>query len=395
MTKTFTNIVCETSFLSFTKEEWNRLVPEDSMFQEWEFLSTLESSGCIGRSGDWDIRILSYREAGVLRGVLPFYKRKDSYGEYIFDFQWADAFHRAGIPYYPKYSSAVPFTPVTGSRILISPDISEEGKVTEIQKSLLDALVSKGEEECVSSVHVLFCKEEELKSGKLSGFVPRVTHQYHWFNKDFQSFEDYLGTLVKDRRKTIKQERKKIAALPIRIETLVGDAIGKEHADIFYSFYQDTHSRKWGQAYLNHQFFRTIFDVMKHRIHLVLASDESGKPIGGSFNFYRGDYLFGRYWGATSHVPNLHFECCYYQLIEFAIRNKMKRVEAGAQGEHKFLRGYEAVPMYSMHYIYNESGRQAIYHYLEKEILMEEANIKEYNHHSPIKSLRNGDGNDN
>ncbi len=364
------------------------MVPSDSVFQEWEFLSTLESTGCVGKN-DWVIRILRFQENGELLGVLPFYKRFDSYGEYIFDFQWANAFHRAGIPYYPKFTAAVPFTPVTGARILISPSLSEEKK-KEVILSLLSALKELGKEEGVSSLHVLFCKEDELKLGENAGYVPRLSHQYHWFNRGFETFEDYLSTLVKERRKTIRQERKKVNSLGLTIETLTGNSIEEKHHSIFYRFYEDTHSRKWGQAYLNRAFFQKIFEVMKHRIHLVLASDASGRPVGGSFNFWRDDYLFGRYWGALEQIPNLHFECCYYQLIDYAIKNKMKRVEAGAQGEHKFLRGYEAVPMHSLHYIYHESGSKAIYDYLEREIKMEEQNIQEYNSHSPIKSLREG-----
>ncbi|MDZ4727168.1 MAG: GNAT family N-acetyltransferase [Leptospira sp.] len=387
MTKSQYKLSLHKSFFDFKPEEWNPLVPEDSVFQEWEFLSTLEKTSCLGLTGDWEIQIFAVKENENLSGLFPFYKRLDSYGEYIFDFQWANAFHKAGIPYYPKFTASVPFTPVTGARILLQPNLSDVEKDS-IAKLLLESYIELGREEGVSSSHILFCKDDELNWGKAVGMVPRLTHQYHWINKGYESFEDYLNSLVKDRRKTIRQERKKINALGLKIETLVGGAVKEEHADIFYNFYMDTHSRKWGQAYLNRNFFLLIFKTMAHRIHLVLASDNSGKPIGGSFNFFRGDYLFGRYWGALEHIPNLHFECCYYRLIDFAIEHKMKRVEAGAQGEHKFLRGYEAVPMHSLHYIYNESGSVAIYNYLEREIKLEEENISSYNAHSPLKALR-------
>ncbi len=380
-------ITAHSSFFDFEPSEWNELVDEDTVFQEWEFLSTLESSKCIQKAGDWKFQILAYRENDELLGLFPIYKRIDSYGEYIFDFQWANAFHRAGIPYYPKYTSAVPFTPVTGSRILLSPNLDSPQKNL-IATTLLNTYIELGKSEGVSSAHILFCKEIELDYGKNVGFVPRITHQYHWINKGYETFEDYLSNLVKDRRKTIRQERKKIASSGLVIQTLTGDQILDIHSKIFYDFYMDTHSRKWGQAYLNEVFFTNIFSTMKHRIHLVLATLGDGTPVGGSFNFYKGDYLFGRYWGALQHVPNLHFECCYYQLIDFAIERKMKRVEAGAQGEHKFLRGYEAVPMYSLHHIYHESGSKVIYDYLEKEIKMEEQNIITYNAHSPLKDLR-------
>lgn len=376
------------TFQDFLPSEWNGLVPEDSVFQEWEFLSTLEDTGCIGRNEDWKIHILAYKKDGALVGAFPFYLRLDSYGEYIFDFEWANAFHRAGIPYYPKFTAAVPFTPVTGSRVLVSQSLPKEEQDF-ITKQLLTKYIELGETLGVSSSHILFCKEDEVRLGIDVGFVPRLTHQYHWMNKGYETFEDFLSCLVKERRKTIRQERKKVEALGLDIQTLTGDRIEAEHARIFYQFYSDTHSRKWGQPYLNFAFFSQIFQSMKHRIHLVLASKKDGTPVGGSFNFFRGDYLFGRYWGALEQIPNLHFECCYYQLIDFAIERKMKRVEAGAQGEHKFLRGYEAVPMHSLHHIYNESGSKAIYQYLEREIKHEAKNISIYNSHSPLKALRN------
>ncbi|EKJ85468.1 hypothetical protein CLV96_0354 [Leptospira meyeri] len=376
------------SFRDFTREEWNLLVPPDSVFQEYEFLSGLENAGCIG-NGDWNPIIVFARRNEVLLGVLPAYLRNDSYGEYIFDFQWANAFHRAGIPYYPKLTVAVPFTPVTGNRILFSAVLNDTER-NSLGSLLLQRLLEFGKEKETSSVHILFCKENEQMLGIQNSFAPRLSHQYHWFNKGFANFDDFLSTLVKDRRKTIRQERRKISESGLIIQTLTGDQITEDHAHIFFTFYQDTHSKKWGQAYLNRKFFLEMHRNFRHRLVLVLATDPSGKPVGGSWNVFRDGFLFGRYWGALEHIPNLHFECCYYRLIDFAIEHKMERVEAGAQGEHKFLRGYEAVPMYSLHHIYNEQGRAAIESYLEREIVMERENISAYNSQSPIKSLREG-----
>ncbi|MCW7490225.1 GNAT family N-acetyltransferase [Leptospira meyeri] len=376
------------SFRDFTQEEWNLLVPPDSVFQEYEFLSGLENAGCIG-NGDWIPVIVFARRNEVLLGVLPAYLRSDSYGEYIFDFQWANAFHRAGIPYYPKLTVAVPFTPVTGNRILFSADLNDTER-NSLGSLLLQRLLEFGKEKETSSVHILFCKENEQMLGTQNSFAPRLSHQYHWFNKGFANFDDFLSTLVKDRRKTIRQERRKISESGLIIQTLTGNQITEDHAHIFFTFYQDTHSKKWGQAYLNRKFFLEMHRNFRHRLVLVLATDPSGKPVGGSWNVFRDGFLFGRYWGALEHVPNLHFECCYYRLIDFAIEHKMERVEAGAQGEHKFLRGYEAVPMYSLHHIYNDQGRVAIESYLEREMVMERENISAYNLQSPIKSLREG-----
>ncbi|PJZ45348.1 GNAT family N-acetyltransferase [Leptospira brenneri] len=388
MSETF-QIEISHTFRDFKKEEWNLLVPPDSVFQEYEFLSGLENTDCIGNS-DWVPVITSARREGVLMGVLPAYLRSDSYGEYIFDFQWANAFHRAGIPYYPKLTVAVPFTPVTGTRILLHTNLNEAERES-LASTLLQNLLKFGKKKETSSVHILFCKEEEQSPGIQNSFAPRLSHQYHWFNKSFANFDEFLSTLVKDRRKTIRQERRKISESGLTIQTLTGDQITEEHAHIFYEFYKDTHSKKWGQPYLNRKFFLEMHNHFRHRLVLVLASDALGKPIGGSWNVYRDGFLFGRYWGALEHVPNLHFECCYYRLIDFAIEHKMERVEAGAQGEHKFLRGYEAVPMYSLHHIYNEQGRAAIESYLEREIVMERENISAYNAQSPIKTLR-GEG---
>ncbi|TGK48421.1 GNAT family N-acetyltransferase [Leptospira bouyouniensis] len=374
------------SFNEFNKEEWNRLVPSDSLFQEYEFLNGLEETGCIAKS-DWFPVLVSARQNGTLVGVLPSYLRKDSYGEYIFDFQWANAFHRAGIPYYPKLTVAVPFTPVTGSRILFDPSLSENDRENLCSRMLL-TLKQFGSDENVSSVHILFCKEVEQKLGEQVGFAPRLSHQYHWFNKGFSNFDEFLGTLVKERRKSIRSERKKIIETGLKIETLTGDQITEEHANLFYEFYKDTHSKKWGQPYLNRKFFQHMVESFRHRLLLVLTSKPNGDAVGGSWNLYRDGFLFGRYWGALEYIPNLHFECCYYRLIDFAIEHKMERVEAGAQGEHKFLRGYETVPMFSSHHIYNDQGRSAIEAYLEKEIELEKENIAAYNAHSPIKSLR-------
>lgn len=373
-------------FSDFSAREWNELVSADSVFQEFEFLNTLYQTGCIGKT-DWFPIIFCIRKSGRLVSALPSYLRNDSYGEYIFDFQWANAFHRAGIPYYPKITAAVPFTPVTGNRILHHPSLSESEKEI-CSELLLTRLSTYGKEEGASSLHILFCKSEESQFGESRGFVPRMSHQYHWINRGYESFESFLESLVKERRKTIRQERKKIQNSGLKIHTLTGDQILEAHALIFYEFYKDTHSRKWGQAYLNREFFIQIFQNFRHRLHLVLATNEAGAPIGGSMNVFREGFLFGRYWGAVADVPFLHFECCYYQLIDFAILNKMERVEAGAQGEHKFYRGYEAVPMYSLHKIYHEEGSRVIYKYLEREIEMEKENIKAYNSASPLKSLR-------
>ncbi len=379
-------VVQSKTFQEIQAKDWDALVPPDNVFQEYFFLSALEGNQCIGKR-DWFPFIFQFWSEKTLLGAIVVYERNDSYGEYIFDFQWANAFQRAGIPYYPKFTIASPFTPVSGQRLLLHPKLNVAEKEL-VASRLLEAVKSFGRDRSVSSIHALYCTAEEISFFEAFGFSQRLSHQYHWWNKDFVTFDDFLATLIKDRRKTIRQERRKIAESGLKIEILTGEAIDSGLYRIFYSFYADTHSRKWGSPYLNLAFFQEMFRVAKHRLLLVLAKKPDGTPIGGTINFFKDEVIYGRYWGAIEHVPNLHFECCYYQLIDFAIQKKLKRVEAGAQGEHKFLRGYTAEPQYSMHFIYNESGRAAIERFLETEREMESENIEVYNTHSPIKALR-------
>jgi uncharacterized protein len=379
-------VVQSTSFRDFDPRDWDALVSSDNVFQEYFFLAGLENNRCIG-GRDWIPHIFQWKSEGKLWGSIVAYERNDSYGEYIFDFQWANAFQRAGIPYYPKFTIASPFTPVSGTRLLLHSDLSPTEKAF-VANQLLSEVKHLGKSLSVSSIHSLYCTEEEIPFFESVGFSQRLSHQYHWWNKAFETFDDFLATLVKDRRKTIRQERRKIAESGLKIQTLHGDEINPDLYKVFYSFYADTHSKKWGNPYLNLSFFEEIFRVARHRMLLVLASRQDGSPVAGTLNFFKGDVVYGRYWGALEHIPNLHFECCYYQLIDFAIQNRLKRVEAGAQGEHKFLRGYTAEPQYSMHFIYNESGRAAIEKFLETERELESENIEVYNSHSPIKALR-------
>ena len=275
-------------------------------------------------------------------------------------------------------------TPTTGRRIIVHPEYD----FNKCAKKLIEAALGIAEELGLSSVHCLFVDEDEQQLFTECGFLERITHQYHWHNRDYTDFDSFLGDLKSSKRKQIKKERKSIFESQIEIEILHGKEIEKEHIEAMWQFYFDTHSRKWGNAYLNYNFFDLIHDNFSDKIVMVMAR-ENGMWLGGSFNFIKNSTLFGRYWGTNSDINNLHFECCYYSLIDYSIKNGFKRFEAGAQGEHKFLRGFSAVPIYSSHILFNESASHSISNYLESEKIYMLEIIDSYNKKSPLKYLCN------
>ncbi len=255
-------------------------------------------------------------------------------------------------------------------------------------QKLIDSALKLAIDLGLSSIHCLFVEEDEQRLFTESGFMERITHQYHWHNRDYTDFDSFLGDLKSSKRKQIKKERKAISESGVEIEVLQGNEIKKEHIEAMWQFYFDTHTKKWGNAYLNYNFFDLIHDIFSDNIVMVMAKDK-GIWIGGSFNFIKNSTLFGRYWGTITDISNLHFECCYYSLIDYSIRNGLNRFEAGAQGEHKFLRGFSAVPIFSSHIIFNESASHSISHYLESEKIYMLEIIDSYNKKSPLKYLCN------
>ncbi|WCL50958.1 GNAT family N-acetyltransferase [Leptospira sp. GIMC2001] len=373
------------SFDSIDSDEWNSIIPLDNPFYDLRFLKNLESSHSIGSELTWQPHPLIYRENDRIEAILVFFIKLDSYGEYIFDFEWANAFNRAGINYYPKLTSAIPFTPATSDKILVR----DQSRKKELGYKLLNETISHGAGLGISSIHFLFHSEDEIEILKEMGFYPRLTHQYHWIQRGYQSFAEFLQALKKDRRKTIRKERESLQELGIEVKILESDNIDPELWRLYWRFYQDTHSRKWGQAYLTQDFFVKIFQEFRDKMVLVLALKD-GKPIAGSLNFKGENTVFGRYWGATEDVSNLHFECCYYALIEYTIGNGFQKFEAGAQGEHKYMRGFEVVPIYSSHYFYNKDAGVAINRYLVSEASHMRESIVEWNLKSPLKIFREG-----
>ena len=323
-------------------------------FTTYRFLHALEESGSVGAGTGWGPHHLALREDGAIRAVMPLYVKSHSQGEYIFDFNWADAWQRAGGNYYPKLQSAVPFTPATGRRFLCREGFEDEG-----QAWLTAALVEIAQNNNLSSLHITFCTEAEAAAGPELGLMPRISQQFHWQDAGYDDFTGFLTALSSHKRKMIKRERRVAQAFGGTILCLTGDQIEPRHWDALWAFYQDTGSRKWGTPYLTRAFFDLLHDTMRDDILLIIAERE-GQPVAGALNFIGRDTLYGRYWGALIDHPFLHFEVCYYQAIDWALQNRLTRVEAGAQGEHKLARGYLPVRTHSLHWIADAGFRRAV-----------------------------------
>jgi hypothetical protein len=338
--------------------QWDALAGSGNPFLSHAFLTALEDSGSVGPGTGWQpAPILLEDDAGMLLGAMPSYAKGHSQGEYVFDHAWADAWQRAGGRYYPKLQIAVPFTPATGPRLLLADPM------------LAAPLLSAAEQVCAqngfSSAHATFIEPDQLPLFEQAGWLLRSDIQFHWNNRDYRSFDDFLGSLSARKRKAIRKEREGAQA-GLDIRCLTGADIRPEHWDAFWLFYQDTGARKWGTPYLTRSAFDLIGERLADRILLVLAYD-GGEPIAGALNFIGEDALYGRYWGATREVRFLHFELCYYQAIDAAIALGLKRVEAGAQGGHKLARGYEPVTTWSAHWIADPGFRAAVAEFLERE----------------------------
>lgn len=331
--------------------------PEDP-FTTHRFLMALESSGSTGRGTGWGARPLVLYRDGKPAAALPLYVKSHSQGEYIFDFGWAEAYERAGGRYYPKLQAAVPFTPVPGRRFLGPEDL---------RKDLASAAIALAQGNGLSSLHITFCTPEEAQA--LVGhddLLHRVGQQYHWHNRGYGSFDDFLADLSSRKRKAIRKERQTALASGLSIRALTGDQIEPAHWDAFWTFYQDTGARKWGQPYLTRAAFDAFHATMRDDMLLVLAFNGS-RPIAGALNFIGRTALFGRYWGAVEDHPCLHFELCYHQAIDWAITHGLARVEAGAQGDHKLARGYLPVETHSLHWIADPGFRRAVSEFLDRE----------------------------
>ncbi len=330
-------------------------------FTTHRFLLALEVSGSVGPGTGWTPRPLVARFQGEIIAVAPLYVKSHSQGEYIFDHAWANAYERAGGRYYPKLQVAVPFTPVTGPRLLAREGFEYEGRT-----ALADAIARITADNRLSSAHVTFCTEEDSATLEAAGFLPRLTQQYHWENNGYRSFDDFLADLSSRKRKTIRKEREKAQSFGGTIRIVTGSTITPDDWHAMWAFYQDTGARKWGTPYLTRAFFDQLHAHMRDDVLLVFA-ERDGQPVAGAMNFIGRDTLFGRYWGCLEDHPCLHFELCYYQAIDWAIAHGLSRVEAGAQGEHKLARGYLPSPIHSAHFIPEKGFADAVSRYLREE----------------------------
>lgn len=341
----------------------NPVASRHNPFLSHDFLKALEESGCTAAETGWlPQHIVAEDRSGRVVGAMPLYLKSHSQGEYVFDHGWANAFEQAGGNYYPKLQSSVPFTPVTGARMLVAP-----GEDTErIEAALLNGAIELVRQHDLSSFHVTFLPGESWRRHGGGVILQRTDQQFHWLNNGYGSFDDFLDALASRKRKALKKERREAVSAGITFEHIVGADITEAHWDAFFEFYQDTGSRKWGRPYLNREFFSMLGKVMADRVLLIMAKRD-GRVIAGALNMIGGDTLYGRYWGAVEYHPYLHFETCYYQAIDYAIAHGLERVEAGAQGEHKLARGYMPHPTYSLHYIAHPGLRRAVAAYLDQE----------------------------
>ena len=360
--------------------EWDACAGDVNPTVGYTFLQAMEESGsAIARSG-WAPQHLSLADpSGRVIGIVPLYLKSHSHGEYVFDYGWADAYERAGGQYYPKALSGVPFTPVPGPRLLVAPDAASDTR-----SALIAGLAEFTRQRGISSLHINFPEDTDAEALFEAGFLKRMGQQFHWTNEGYKNFADYLAALNSRKRKAVNKERREALAPGLEIDVLTGADLQPKHWDAFYRFYLATSDRKWGSAYLNRKFFALINERMADKIVLIMAR-HGQEYVAGAFNILGRETIYGRNWGSYGDYKMLHFECCYYRAIEFAIDHGLKRVEAGAQGPHKLQRGYLPVPTYSAHYIPDPNFRRAVAQFLAREREMVEHKIEQLGEYSPFR----------
>ena len=351
-------------------------------FTTYRFLKALEDSGSVGTGSGWNPHYLTAHEGGQMIACAPLYGKNHSQGEYMFDHNFAHAFERSGGRYYPKLQIAVPFTPATGRRFLTRTGFEVQG-----MSALVQGAVQIASDNDLSSIHATFCTEAEALAGAEMGLLHRTSQQYHWYNDGYADWDGFLAALSSRKRKTLRKERLTAQAFGGEIIQLTGDQIEPQHWDAFWDFYQDTGARKWGQPYLTRKFFDIAQDRLRDDILLVFAMRD-GVPVAGALNIIGRDTLYGRYWGCAENHPCLHFEICYYQAIDYAIAHGMKRVEAGAQGEHKLARGYLPATTHSLHWFGDAGFRNAVADYLNAERVAVDDEIEILTSYGPFKKVK-------
>jgi uncharacterized protein len=364
------------SLAGVDRDEWNALAGAQP-FVRYEFLSALIETGCAAARSGWAPQFVLLSRSGALAGALPLFAKSHSYGEYVFDWAWAEAHERHGIDYYPKLVSAIPFTPVRGARIL--------GSTPGVKKAVVQAALELARD--TSSLHVLFPRDEDASLLAEMGFLMRRTVQFHWKNEGYADFEDFLSRLSHARRKNIRQERRRVREAGVSFQWLEGAAITRKHWEFFNRCYRGTYAAHRSTPYLNLDFFLRLGGELPEHVVMVLAERE-GRPIAASLLVRDAENLYGRYWGAVEHVPLLHFDACYYQAIDYAISRKIKTFEGGAQGEHKLFRGLMPVQALSAHWLAHPKFARAVETFLEREGAGVAQYVNELVEHTPFKEVR-------
>ncbi|HUY84104.1 MAG TPA: GNAT family N-acetyltransferase [Steroidobacteraceae bacterium] len=361
--------------------DWNRLAGSAQPFLRHEFLAALEESGCVAPECGWAPRHLIVEDArGSAVGAMPLYLKSHSRGEFVFDFAWANAYHEHGLRYYPKLVAAVPFTPANGARLLTAP----AGDTAAVRAALIGAATQYMQNERLSSWHALFPLHEELETLERAGLIRRLDCQFHWHNRGYASFDEFLASFTAEKRKKAKRERRRVAEAGIRFETLYGEEVGDPLWERLYEFYADTFHRHGHEPYLNLEFFRRVAAALPHTLMLKVAR-LGVEPIAVAMFFVGADVLYGRYWGADRHVDSLHFETCYYQGIDYCIEHGLARFEPGTQGEHKVPRGFVPVPTGSAHRIADPRFEAAIRDFAAREARSVRGYIAAVDEHVPYR----------
>lgn len=360
-------------------EKWNRLAGPDNPFIQYEFLSALEKNRCLHDYGWYPQHVALYDDNHLI-AAMPLYIKDNSYGELVFDWAWADAYHRAGIPYYPKLVTAIPYTPVTGPRLLVAP----EQDYSTCAKQLTDAAIRHAEQINASTMHWLFTDQRDSEFLEQQNYAMRLGCQFHWQNKDYESFDHFLTHLTSSKRKKIKRERRQVAEQNVQLETMHGGDMTDELWDVYHGFYTSTFDRKSGMPTLQLDFFKEVGETMPDNIVIVFAK-HAGKYVASAFNMRDQTTLYGRHWGCNTEFHSLHFEACYYQGLDYCIEHQLSNFEPGAQGEHKISRGFLPTATWSAHWIAHPEFADAINQFVERERGGMEHYIESLMDHSPYK----------
>ncbi len=372
------------SKISDLKEVWQKFTASSQHpFLDFHFLHSLEITNCLNEQTGWHPHHLALQsETEEMIALMPFYVRMNSFGEYIFDHAWAHAWEQAGGNYYPKLLSAIPFTPITGERFLISPQ--HQHQATPIKQAFLQGIIKLTKDYQLSSAHINFLPEVDISICEQQNFLIRRDTQFHWVNNHYQDFDDFLNALSNRKRKNIRKERQKIIDGGVEFQALTADEIKASDWDAFYHFYCDTYARKWGVPYLTRAFFDELHARMGNHIVLIMGYKDD-QPIAAALNFCDENRLYGRNWGCDIAYPFLHFETCYYQAIDYAIAHKLRYVEAGTQGQHKLDRGYQPVTTFSAHYLNHQGFHDAVKNFISHETALHDATQTAFEEHSPFK----------